>query len=153
MSTHSSARRTPALLLVLASLLSSLAFGTFTAAPADAATIVGSRVVIEASHHKGAPYKWGAAGPTRFDCSGFTMYVFRKFGRSLPHNAAQQYNAVRHIAKTSEQVGDLLFFRSNGRITHVAIYAGKHRMWHAPHTGSYVEMARIYSTSYFVGRP
>ena len=138
-----------ALLLLLAASLGIVG----TAAPAEAATF-GSRVVTEASHHKGAPYQYGAVGPTRFDCSGYTRYVFGRFGKSLPHSSALQYSHVRHIAKSSKVAGDLLFFKnSSGRISHVAIYAGGGRMWHAPHTGTVVKLVAIYSSNYLVGRP
>ena len=123
-----------------------------TAVPAEAATYQ-SRLVTEASRHRGAPYQWGAAGPSRFDCSGFTMYVFGKFGRSLPHNSAQQYSRTHHVAKSRLAVGDLLFFKnSSGRISHVALYAGNGKMWHAPHSGDVVKLAAVYSSNYVVGR-
>jgi cell wall-associated NlpC family hydrolase len=123
------------------------------ASPAQAATAFQKRVVAEASHHSGAPYKYGAAGPTRFDCSGFTRYVFSRFGKSLPHSSAAQYSAVHHVAKSQMAPGDLIFFRnSSGRINHVAIYAGAGRMWHAPHSGAVVKLAAIYSSNYVVGR-
>ena len=140
--------RAAAIVLVLTA-----SFGILgTQSPAEAATF-GSRVIVEASHHKGAPYSYGAAGPTRFDCSGFTRYVFSRFGRNLPHNAAQQYSVVHHISKANKQPGDLLFFRnSSGRISHVAIYAGNGNMWHAPHSGTVVKLVKIYSSNYLVGR-
>lgn len=145
-------RRLAATLLVLASLLGSLGFTTATAGPAQASTLA-ARVLNEAAHHRGQPYVWAAAGPTRFDCSGFTLYVFGRFGKRLPHNAAQQYTVVRHVPKASMQVGDLIFLRSSsGRIGHVGIYAGQGRMWHSPHTGSVVKLAAIYSSNYVVGR-
>ena len=123
-----------------------------TQAPAQAATYQ-SRVLAEAAHHRGQPYVYGAAGPTRFDCSGFTKYVFSRFGRNLPHNAASQYSVVRHITKAHMAPGDLIFFRnSSGHITHVAIYAGNGNMWHAPHSGTVVKLAKIYSSNYVVGR-
>jgi cell wall-associated NlpC family hydrolase len=123
-----------------------------TAAPADAGSWR-SRVPAEASKYKGAPYKYGAAGPARFDCSGFTMYVYRKFGKSLPHSSAQQYSRMHHIAKNKKVPGDLLFFRnSSGRISHVAIYAGNGNMWHSPHSGTVVKFVKVYSSNYLVGR-
>ncbi len=123
-----------------------------TAAPAEATTYQ-SRVINEAAHHRGQPYSWGAAGPTRFDCSGFTLYVFSKFGKRLPHNSSQQYSAVRHISKGALAVGDLMFFRnSSGRISHVSIYAGSGRMWHSPHSGDVVKLSSVYSNNYVVGR-
>ena len=123
-----------------------------TAAPADATTYQ-SGLVNEAARHRGAPYQYGAAGPSRFDCSGFTMYVFARFGRSLPHNAAQQYTRTHHVAKSRLAVGDLIFFRnSSGRISHVALYAGNGKMWHSPHSGDVVKLAAVYSSNYVVGR-
>jgi cell wall-associated NlpC family hydrolase len=147
----SRARRIPALLTLLTALLGSLL--VTTGATAADATTPGSAYVQEASHHQGAPYAYGASGPSRFDCSGFTMYVFSRFGKRLPHSSSAQYNAVRHISKSSKQVGDLLFFRSSsGSIGHVGIYAGSGRMWDAPKSGDHVRLRAIYSSSYKVGR-
>lgn len=112
----------------------------------------GQRVVAEARAQRGKPYRYGAAGPGSFDCSGLTMYVFRHFHRSLPHNAAAQYDAVRHVARSNKRLGDLIFFRSGGGIYHVGIFAGSGRMWAAPHTGDHVRLESIYSSSYVVGR-
>jgi cell wall-associated NlpC family hydrolase len=142
-------RRIPALFALLIALFGSL---LVSGASADAAT-PGASVVREASHHNGAPYAYGASGPSRFDCSGFTMYVFSRFGKRLPHSSSAQYNAVRHIAKSSKQVGDLLFFRSSsGSIGHVGIYAGNGKMWDAPKSGDHVRLRAIYSSNYAVGR-
>ena len=142
--------KTPALLLLLIALFGSLLVST--AGSADATT-PGSAYIQEASRHNGQPYVYGAMGPTRFDCSGFTKYVFGRFGKSLPHSSSAQYGAVRHIAKTSKQVGDLLFFRnSSGSIGHVGIYAGGSYMWDAPRSGDHVRKRAIYSSNYVVGR-
>ena len=143
-------RRTPALLVLLTALLGSLLIST--ASPADATT-TGASIVQEAARHNGQPYAYGAMGPTRFDCSGFTKYVFSRFGKTLPHSSSAQYGYVRHIAKTSKQVGDLLFFRSSsGSINHVGIYAGGSYMWDAPKAGDHVRKRAIYSSNYSVGR-
>jgi cell wall-associated NlpC family hydrolase len=115
-------------------------------------TSLGQRAVTEASRHKGAPYQYGAVGPDRFDCSGFTRYVWSRLGKSLPHNSGQQYGAVRHVAKSSAQVGDLIFIYSSSGIYHVGIYAGGGYFWHSPHTGDVVKKAPIYTSSYYVGR-
>ena len=153
--------RASALVILLVSLLGSLAVQTGTASAAQASTWR-SQVPAYAANFRGDPYHWGSAGPNRFDCSGFTLYVFRHFGKSLVHSSAQQYSQTHHIAKNQKQPGDLLFFRnSSGRISHVAIYAGPSRqratlnqpmMWHAPHSGDVVKLAPIYSSNYVVGR-
>jgi cell wall-associated NlpC family hydrolase len=140
--------RVPALLLALFT-----CFGVLGVASPAEATTYQARVINEAAHHRGQPYVYGAAGPTRFDCSGYTLYVFSRFGKRLPHNAAMQYGATRHISKSSLAVGDLIFFRnSSGRISHVAIYAGNGKMWHSPHSGTVVKLASVYSSNYVVGR-
>ncbi|MFN2539207.1 MAG: C40 family peptidase, partial [Mycobacteriales bacterium] len=104
-----------ALVVLFVSLFGSLA----VASPAHAGSWR-SQVPSYAANFRGDPYHWGAAGPSRFDCSGYTLYVYRHFGKSLPHNSAQQYSVMHHVAKNQKVPGDLLFFRnSSGRISHV----------------------------------
>jgi len=121
-------------------------------APPPASAPFGRSVVEEAARHHGAPYQYGAAGPYRFDCSGFTMYVFGRFGISLPHNAASQYDSVRHVSRSSLRLGDLVFFDRGGGIYHVGIYAGGGRMWAATHSGDVVRLESIHAAPYVVGR-
>ena len=154
--------RASASAVLLVTVVTTLLAGVGLAAPASAGTSWRSQAVEEAAEHRGAPYQWGAAGPSRFDCSGFTMYVYRQFGKSLPHSSAQQYSVMHHVPKNEKVPGDLLFFRnSSGRISHVALYAGPSRqeatrnqpmMWHSPHSGSTVRVVPIYSSNYVVGR-
>ena len=118
-----------------------------------AASPFGTQVVGEASKHAGKPYQWGAVGPHRFDCSGFTMYVFGRFGKKLPHNSRQQYAVVRKISKAEMKPGDLIFSGSSpSTIGHVGIYAGNGYMWHSPHSGTVVKKSQIGSRTYYVGR-
>ena len=142
----------------LASLAASVALlapvaGVFIASPAEATTL-GQRAATEASHHYGQAYRYGAAGPTRFDCSGLTTYVFQRLGRSLPHNAAMQYNArgVRHVSRASLQVGDLVFTIRSGGIRHVGIYAGAGQMWAATQTGDVVRKQSLAGRTLVFGR-
>ena len=106
---------------------------------------------IAASQY-GKPYHYGSSGPNSFDCSGFTSFVFRQVGISLPHSSSAQYGVVRHIAQGDKQPGDLIFMHSGSDIYHVAIYAGDGMMWAATHTGDIVRKERIYSSTYYVGR-
>jgi cell wall-associated NlpC family hydrolase len=110
------------------------------------------RVLHEAARHHGAPYQYGAAGPSTFDCSGFTMYVFGKFGIHLSHNAAAQYCEVRHISAAAKRPGDLIFFTGSSGIYHVGIYVGGGQMWAATHSGDVVRYESIHEASYVVGR-
>jgi cell wall-associated NlpC family hydrolase len=127
--------------------------GLATPSPAQAATTYQYKIITEAKRHQGKPYQYGATGPYRFDCSGYTKYVFGRLGRSIPRTSSDQYRASRKISKSYKQVGDLIFYRnSSGRITHVGIYAGSNKTWIAPRSGSYVKLQTIYSSNYVVGR-
>ena len=164
MRSHASVRRLRALHLpavfsvVLLALSAAVLSPVPVAAPPamateSAASALGSQVVAEAARQEGKPYRWGAAGPDAFDCSGFTLYVFAQFGRSLPHSSQAQYAVVRHVPQAGRQVGDLIFsYGRNGRIHHVGIYAGGGAIWHAPRSGDVVRRSPLWSRRYRVGR-
>ncbi|WP_433796616.1 C40 family peptidase [Actinoplanes sp. CA-252034] len=130
----------------------SLSTVTTTSAAAKS-KLAGNRVVSEAARHKGKKYKFGAAGPKRFDCSGFTMYVYKKAaGKKLPHKANLQQRYGKAVAKSKARVGDLIIIRKGTRGTHAGIYAGGGKMWSAPRTGKTVSKQKIWSKSYVVRR-
>jgi cell wall-associated NlpC family hydrolase len=73
----------------------------------------------------GRPYVWGAEGPSSFDCSGLTQYVYQEFGVDLPRRAISQ-SKIGDPAKRLQR-GDLLFFSTDTRkklVTHVGLYEG-----------------------------
>jgi cell wall-associated NlpC family hydrolase len=113
----------------------------------------GSKVLSEAKKHVGALYKFAAAGPSRFDCSGFTKYVYKKAaGKSLPHKANSQQHYGSAVSHGSKRVGDLIIFRSGSYGYHAAIYAGNGYMYDSPHTGARVGKHKIYGSNYVVRR-
>ncbi len=113
----------------------------------------GNRVIAEAKKHRGARYVFGASGPRTFDCSGYTMYVYRKsIGKKLPHKANLQQRYGKAVSKSNARPGDLLVFRSGSYGTHVGIYAGSGTMWAAPRAGKTVNKQKIYSKNYVVRR-
>jgi cell wall-associated NlpC family hydrolase len=117
---------------------------------------LGRRAVRIASHQRGKPYVWGAAGPHAFDCSGLVKYVYGKLGVHLPHHAATQYTRTRHLSHHAERPGDLIFFALAGggtrSIDHVGIYSGHHAMWVARHPGTTITREHIWTHRYWVGR-
>lgn len=113
---------------------------------------LGERAVAEARRHAGKSYRYGASGPSTFDCSGFTMYVYRQLGRSLPHNSGMQRNATRVVANSAKRPGDLIFTTRSGRITHVGLYAGGTSMWSPVQTGDHVRLQSFSGRTYTVGR-
>jgi cell wall-associated NlpC family hydrolase len=119
----------------------------------DAAAITPPTKALQiAASKKGSPYKYGAAGPKKFDCSGLTQYSFKKAGKSLPRTAAAQYNKTKHISAKSRKSGDLVFFHSGSNVYHVGIYAGKGKLWHSPKTGDVVKLQKIWTKSVWYGR-
>ena len=78
-----------------------------------------------ASQFKGTRYRRGSSSPKGFDCSGFTSFVFKKFGYSLNRSSSSQMSNGDPVAKNDLKPGDLVFFngrRSSGkRVGHVGI--------------------------------
>jgi len=113
---------------------------------------LGDKAVAEAQRHRGAPYSYGAAGPSRFDCSGFTMYVFGRLGKGLPHNSDAQARATRVVPNSAKRPGDLIFGFHGSTIGHVGIYAGGSMMWASVQSGDVVRLQSFAGRSYRVGR-
>jgi len=111
------------------------------------------RVLSVARNQFGDPYVYGAAGPSAFDCSGFTLYVYRQAtGMSLPHRATSQYQMGNRISRAEARPGDLVFFHSGGDIYHAAIYAGKGDVLHVSRPGTVVGRDPIWTTSVYFAR-
>jgi cell wall-associated NlpC family hydrolase len=94
----------------------------------------------------GDPYRWGASGPSSFDCSGLTSFAWRAAGVSLPHSSSAQYSSGRRVARSDLRPGDLVFFYSP--ISHVGIYVGGGRMIDAPYPGMSVKVTSISTMPY-----
>ncbi len=106
-----------------------------------------SGVVGIAMSKLGAPYQWAADGPNSFDCSGFTMWVYRQVGVSLPHSSRAQYDVGQRVSRANLKPGDLVFF-GRSRIHHVGIYVGGNQYIHAPNTGDVVKVSSLNRTDY-----
>ncbi|HSQ89925.1 C40 family peptidase [Romboutsia sp.] len=105
-------------------------------------------IVNLAKAQLGKPYVWGAEGPSSFDCSGLTYYIYGKNGIKLPRVSRDQYSAGTHVSSSNLKPGDLLFSSTNGsgNITHVGIYIGNGEMIHAPKPGDVVQKTSINSS-------
>ena len=84
----------------------------------------------------GKPYEWGATGPNAYDCSGLAQAAWAAAGVSIPRVTYDQWAALPHIATSSIQPGDLLYYDGEG---HVAMYVGDGYIIDAPQTGLDVE--------------
>ncbi len=86
--------------------------------------ILAGDIIDYASKFLGRPYRSGAKGPSAFDCSGFTSFVFRNFDISLSPSSRDQYRQGESISRDEIQPGDLLFFsgrRGGKTVGHVAM--------------------------------
>jgi cell wall-associated NlpC family hydrolase len=99
------------------------------------------RVIDFACAQLGEAYLWGAAGPDRWDCSGFTMKAWQQGGVSLPHSSRMQAGYGTRISLSQARAGDLVF--SYSPISHVAISLGNGMVIYAPQTGDVVKIAPV----------
>jgi len=90
----------------------------------------------------GVPYVWGATGPSKFDCSGFTQWVYRDAGINIPRVSRDQARVGQYVAFNNLQRGDMMFFATKktrpGKVTHVGIYLGQGNFIHASSAGKKV---------------
>ncbi|MBW8480846.1 C40 family peptidase [Actinomadura sp. PM05-2] len=103
------------------------------------------KAVKYAATRKGKPYRYGAAGPKAFDCSGLVQWSYRKAGVKLPRVTTAQYKSVRNkVSWKNLQPGDLVFFNGKSHVGIVSKKKGKAvYMIHAPHTGSKVKSVKL----------
>ncbi|WP_353951190.1 C40 family peptidase [Knoellia sp. S7-12] len=107
-----------------------------------------SGVVNIARSLLGIAYVYGGTTPAGFDCSGFTQYVFRKAGVSIPRTASAQQAAATPVS--SPRPGDLVFMGSPA--WHVGIYTGDGKFIDSPRTGKFSSERAIWQTPTGYGR-
>ncbi|WP_163512642.1 NlpC/P60 family protein [Fodinicola acaciae] len=112
----------------------------------------GQQVVQMAYQYRGKPYRYGAAGPNSFDCSGYTLFIYGKFGKRLPHSATSQSHYGTAVSRSQMKPGDLMLFGKPGSYYHAAIYAGGNEMWDASTYGKPTAKHKIWSNNYVVRR-
>ncbi len=79
-------------------------------------------VVASAEKFIGLKYKWGGKTPkSGFDCSGFTSYVMQENGVNVQGASQHQSKLGKKISKSKVAPGDLIFFGSGSKVSHVAI--------------------------------
>lgn len=113
---------------------------------------LGKQIVEYAKQYLGCPYVYGGSGSSTFDCSGFTMYVYKHFGYTLSHSATAQAKNGTYVSKENLQPGDLVFFldyQTMDGIGHCGIYIGDGNFIHASSGSGYcVKISTLLSGSY-----
>ena len=84
----------------------------------------------------GVPYLPGGTTNKGFDCSGFVYRAALEGpGLDIPRTVISIYSRSEHIPDDARQPGDLLFFNTTGKLSHVAIYLGGGTFIHAASDG------------------
>jgi cell wall-associated NlpC family hydrolase len=111
-------------------------------------TTGGGRAAVEnyAKQFLGTPYVWGGTSPSGFDCSGFTQFVWKKFGLGIPRLTYGQAGAGATTKNLNQlRPMDLVLF-NNGDSQgpgHVAFWLGNGMILEAPYTGAKVRIRKI----------
>jgi len=104
----------------------------------------------------GTPYVWGATGPNKFDCSGFTRWVYRDIGIKIPRVSRDQARVGQYVSYSNLQPGDMVFFDTkkhrSGKVTHVGIYLGNGDFIHASSAGKKVVIYNFNKKEYYKKR-
>jgi cell wall-associated NlpC family hydrolase len=101
----------------------------------------GSAAVSHAMSKLGAPYRWGAAGPSAFDCSGLVSWAYKRVGVSLPRTSRAMSRVGSPVSKSALRPGDLVFFYTP--VSHVGIYIGGGKVVNASQPGTPVKVSNI----------
>lgn len=118
-------------------------------------------LLAEGKTHIGKRYVHGAKGPSAFDCSGFTSYVYRQFGYNISPASRMQYNEGTAVDRHNLRKGDLVFFSSprsgKGVVGHVGIVVsadnetGNFKFIHASVRGVKISDFEGYYVSRYIG--
>lgn len=110
----------------------------YTAPPVDGVNTAALRTALS---RLGAPYSWGATGPSEFDCSGLMVWSYAQEGKTLPRSSQAQAVAGMPVAPADIQPGDLVIYYPGA--THVGMYAGDGLVLHAPTYGVPVKLEKV----------
>jgi N-acetylmuramoyl-L-alanine amidase len=121
-----------------------------------------SKMVLYSRGFLGVHYVYGGESPSGFDCSGFTNYIYRRFGIDINRTSTAQAKQGTYVPKNKLKPGDLIFFDTNGgknrQVNHAGMYIGNSNFIHASssRTGAQVRISSLnesfYSKTYVTGR-
>ena len=83
----------------------------------------------------GTPYKIGGFSKSGVDCSGFASIIYKDvFDINLPRTTYDQ-SKIGIPVKDTLKTGDLLFFNTTGKLSHIGIYLSDNKFVHAASQG------------------
>ncbi len=108
----------------------------------------GEQAAVIAVRQVGVPYRYGGNSVAGFDCSGLVQYAYASSGKKLPRTTSALWQQTQPVAGHQLEVGDVLFFNIEGKVSHVGLYLGSGRFVHAPASGREVTIAELDSAYY-----
>lgn len=122
---------------------------TNTPATGNQSSVAGQALIDTGKQYMGVPYVWGGETPAGFDCSGFTQYVMKQNGITIPRTAAEQFATGTPVDKNNLKVGDLVFFTTyKPGASHVGFYMGNGQFLHASSANQQVTISNLGDTYY-----
>jgi len=115
----------------------------------SAITFTPEKVLKVAKRYAGTRYSYGGDSPSGFDCSGFTKFIYAKFGVDLPHSAWKQAREGHRVSRAKAKPGDLVITAGGA---HVGIWVSKDRFIDAGFPGQGVHVREIYTDNYYIVR-
>ncbi len=87
----------------------------------------------QAAYQTPNTYLWGGTVAPNYDCSGLMQAAFRSIGVQIPRDAYQQEAFLEPIAPNLDRLepGDLIFFGTPQKATHVGLYLGEGNYIHS----------------------
>jgi len=105
-------------------------------------TVTGADVVADAKKYLGVPYVFGGTTSSGLDCSGLVQRVYKDLGIDVPRLVSGQAKLGTEVSSLAQaQPGDLIV---TGGGEHILIYAGDHKVIHAPREGKNVSLVEAY---------
>ncbi|NQV86876.1 MAG: C40 family peptidase [Woeseiaceae bacterium] len=109
---------------------------------------LGEKAAAIALDQVGVSYRYGGASRSGFDCSGLVYFAYGRAGKTVARTTRALWSSTSSIRREDLQVGDLLFFDIEGKMSHVGLYLGGQQFVHAPSSGRTVTVAKLESPFY-----
>jgi cell wall-associated NlpC family hydrolase len=114
---------------------------------------IAKNIIATGKKYIGVRYAYGGSSPKGFDCSGFTSYVFKQHGITLPRSTVDQAVVGTKVSKADLKAGDILIFSNTYKKgpSHAAIYIGNGQFIHSSSVGSGGVMISNLNSDYYAG--
>jgi cell wall-associated NlpC family hydrolase len=107
-----------------------------------------ARAASIATAQVGVPYRYGGSSPSGFDCSGLVYFSYGQAGKSVPRTTSGLWLGAEPVGRGELRTGDVLFFRIEGKVSHVGMYLDDGQFVHAPASGRRVSVESLDSEFY-----